>query len=193
MPSLSPSLHLACQKPFWFAESHQTRLEDVDGMQARQGVDECFADDLRTVQQSCQFSRKRVAQDDSVTSLHKEKNGTQDPEVLAQKKDSGCRRKVGMHHLQETKFPGHVVSFCGHRAERSAPEHVFTPDLICSQQIRQVGVAAGELFNSYATFNTLDSSSKVIRERVDIEFFAGTNRSGLTGQWKCPRLQVEQL
>ena len=85
------------------------------------------------------------------------------------------------------------MSFWRHRAERSAPEYVFTPQLIYSQQICQIGVAAVELFHRYASFDTLDSSSKVIRERVDIEFFAGTNRTGLTVQSKCPRLQVEQL
>jgi hypothetical protein len=98
-----------------------------------------------------------------------------------------------MHHLEEVKFAGHVVSFGSHRAKRSAPQHVFSATLICSQQIRQIGVAAGELFNGYATFKTFDSSPNVISERVDIEFFAGTNRSGITGQSTCPRRELEKL
>src|SRR6516225_2895110 len=91
-----------------------------------------------------------------------------------------------MHHFEEMKFAGHVVSFWSHRAERSASEHVFTTVLICSQQIRQIGVAAGELFNCNASVYAFDFSSKVIGENPDIEFFAGTNGSGIASQSNCP-------
>src|SRR5215468_11434952 len=130
MPSLAPSLHLTRQKTFWLAESYQPQRADFDGMQAGEAIDEGLANELRSVRQSCQFWRDHLVQDDSVASLHKEKNRAQNRGVLAQKKDSGGRQKMWMHHLEKVKLADHVVSFESHRTQGAASEHVFTAILI---------------------------------------------------------------
>jgi hypothetical protein len=109
--------------------------------------------------------------------LHDEENCAQHGLILAQEINRRRFAKVGMNHLESTKFTCHVVGFGSDRSERTASKHILA--VFDSQQIGEVRVSAGKLFNGDALLSALDFSAEKLGESSEVQFFAETNGSGI--------------
>ena len=90
-----------------------------------------------------------------------------------------------MDHLEYTELARHVVSFGSDWTERTAPEHILA--IVNSQQVGEVRMPAGKLFDCKAPLYAINLFAKPSRQSRAIQFFAGTNRSGIGMGWNSQR------
>jgi len=168
VPAVGPAADLAFDEADGFAEGEEGGVSEGDGVELDEAVEEGLADGGSLVGPG---GGEGGTDDDAAAAFHEVEGGAQDGGIFAKAKGFGSGGEVGMDGGEESELAGHIVGFGRDGAEGGAAEDEFFG--ACGEEIREIGVAAGELGNGEV--RQLEPGG----EGGEGEFFAGANGGGI--------------
>src|SRR5580658_250483 len=148
-------------------------------MQTREVIDELFAQPLRGLRRKRHAWRGIAADDHSPNWLHQVKGRVENRKIVAVEE---CLRRNGIGGVQlrqHTILAPHIMRGPHLAAEGWASQHDFP--VAHPQQVRQIGVAAGKLFDGQR-FAGAEVLQQKRPQAGEIEFFACPHRSRLVAK-----------